>query len=67
MSKKHVVFGQKVVTSHNILLDETTFLPISEEVKQIIRDSKIESLQGLLGPDAKSVAWELVQDYWRNK
>lgn len=39
-------------------------LNLSEELKQVIRDSKVPALQGLLGPDADAVMLKLAMEYW---
>lgn len=67
MSSKHGVLCQKVVTSASVRLERIELPALSEQVRQIIRDAKLESLQGLLGPDPQRVTRQLVEKYWSTK
>ncbi len=67
MSSKHGVLCQKVVTSANVDMAKIELPALSEEVRQIIRDAGLESLQGLLGPDWQRVIRQLAERYWGAK
>ena len=64
MASKHGVLCQKIVTSAQVDVADIEFPAISETVRQIIQDTKLESLQGLLEKDWQRVAHELANEYW---
>ena len=67
MSSKHGVLCQKIVTSAEVPSESIEIPELDEQVQQIIRDSKLESLKGLLGPDSQRVSRQLVEIYWSTK
>ena len=64
MESKHDVFCYKIVSSEQVDVANIEFPAISETVRQVIREAKLESLQGLLGEDWQGVARELAKKYW---
>jgi len=67
MASKHGMLCQKVVTSEQVNVANIEFPAITENIRQIIRDAKLESLQGLLEEDWEHVAIELAKEYWAVK
>ncbi len=67
MAVKNLVFGRKVVTPIGMRTEKTELPKISDRVLDIIRDAKVESLQGLLGPNRNDVMLRLVDEYWKNR
>ena len=61
------VFCRKVANPKDIIVGKIELPPISEEVKRVIRRSKIESIQGLIGPDSQSFRQKMVEDYWSRR
>ncbi|MBA7648686.1 hypothetical protein ES703_56474 [subsurface metagenome] len=64
MKSKHGVLCYKIFTSEQVDVASIEFPAISETVRQVIREAKLESLQGLLGEDWQGVAHELAKEYW---
>lgn len=64
IASQHGMICQKVVTSEQVNVANIEFPAISETVRQIIQDAKLQSLQGLLGEDWEHVARELAKEYW---
>ena len=65
MSSRYGVLCQKIVTASEVDLGKIKLPALTEELKQIIRDAKLKSLEGLLGPDSEKVLRKLVEQYWR--
>jgi len=61
------VLCQKIVTASEINLAKIELPPVTENLKQIVLDAKIDSLKGLLGPDSQQVLRKLVEQYWTVK
>lgn len=61
----HGVLCQKIVTSAEVNVDDLKLPKLSSEVQTVIRDAKVESLQGLLGPDSEKLMRKLVAEYWK--
>lgn len=64
MESQHGVLCYKIVTSDQVDVANIEFPAISETVRQVIREAKLESLQGLLGDDWQSVSHQLAKKYW---
>ena len=64
MAPRHGVLCQKIVTSEQVNVANIEFPAISETIRQIIQDAKLESLQGLLGDDWHGVSHQLAKEYW---
>lgn len=64
MNSKYGVLCYRVVTPGQADVDKIEFPKISETVRQVIRETKIKSLQGLLGDDWQKIARDLAKEYW---
>jgi hypothetical protein len=64
MNSKHGVMCYKIVTSERVNVDNIEFPEISETVRRVIRDAKLESMQVLLGEDWQHAARKLAREYW---
>lgn len=64
MASKHGVLCYKIVTSDQVDVANIEFPAISETVRQVIREAKLESLQGLLEDDWQGVSHQLAKKYW---
>ena len=64
MASKHGMLCHKIVTSQQVNVANIEFPAIARDVSKIIRDTKLESLQGLLGEDWERVAHKLAREYW---
>ena len=67
MSSKYGALCQKVVTSSDVDISKIELPALTDELKQIIRDAKHKSLEGLLGSDSEQVFRKLVEQYWTVK
>jgi len=65
MSSKYGVLYQKIVTSKEVDFEKIKPSVITDEMRQIIQDSKLKSLEGLLGPDSERELRKLVEQYWK--
>ena len=64
MDSKHGVMCYKIVTSGQVNVDNLEFPEVSEAVRQVIREAKLESMKGLLGKDWQHEARKLAREYW---
>lgn len=64
MKSKHGVICYKILTSGQVDMAKIQFPAVSETAAQVIRDAKLESLNGLLGEDWQHVAHQLAERYW---
>jgi len=64
MNSKHGVLCYKIVTPEQVDVANIEFPKVSRAVRQVIRESKVESLQGLLRKDWQRTAHELAREYW---
>jgi hypothetical protein len=64
MLSKPDVICQKVVQPREIRLEDIKLLQLSDQTKEVIFNSNVESLKGLLGHDSEEVFRRLLKDYW---
>ena len=64
MKSKHGVLCYKIITSKQVDVANMEFPVVSQTARQVIREAKLESLNGLLGEDWQHVAHKLAQGYW---
>jgi len=64
MLPKRDVMREKIVTSGGIRPENFKMPQLSDETKEVIRNSNIQSLKGLLGPDSEEVFRKLLKQYW---
>ena len=64
MGSKHGVLCYKIVNSKQINVANIEFPAISETVRKVISEAKLDSLQGLLGNNWQSEARKLAKEYW---
>jgi len=64
MDSEHGVMCYKIVTSEQVNVDNIELPEVSEVVRQVIRESKLESMKGLLGRDWQNAAHKLAREYW---
>ncbi len=60
-------FGVNVVRPDRITSIKPTLTEPSEQLRQCIRDAKIESLYGLLDENWETTSHQLVTKYWEPK
>ena len=63
MSSKHGVLCYKIVTLEQIDVDKMEFPEISDTVRRVIMDAKVDSLQGLLGNNWHGESRKLAKEY----
>lgn len=64
MNAEHDVICYKIVTGQQVDVDRVEFPAISEPVLKVIREAKLQSLQGLLGDNWRSESRRLAKEYW---
>ena len=64
MSTTDEIFGHKIVTAGQINFETVVSVRIADEVRKIILESNLPSLQGLLGPNSEKVLRKLAAQYW---
>ncbi len=63
-SRKSLTWGMKEIKITAEMIDAMELSPLSETVKQVIRESGVPSLQPLLGPDWEEAIRKLQKEYW---
>lgn len=64
MDSKHGVICYKIVTSKQVNIDNIVLPEVSEAVRQVIQEAKLESMKDLLGRNWKDAAYKLAREYW---
>jgi hypothetical protein len=64
MDSKNGVICYKIVTSKQVNVDNIVLPEVSEAVRQVIREAKLESMNGLLGRNWKDAVHKLAREYW---
>ena len=64
MATTHLMFGRKAVTAEDVKPGKVEPRQVSAEVRQIIRDAKLTSLEPLLKAGSSDLIRQLVHQYW---
>lgn len=59
-----MAFGVKTIEITAEMIDSMELSPLSDELKEVIRESGVPSLQPLLGPDWEEYMRDLQREYW---
>ena len=63
-TRKTMAFGVKTIEITAEMIDSMELSPLSDELKEVIRESGVPSLQPLLGPDWEEYMRDLQREYW---
>ncbi len=63
-ARKSLVWGMQQIKITAEIIDAMELSPLSEEIRQVIRESGVPSLQPLLGPDWEEAMRDMQKEYW---